>query len=280
MPAWLTDEERGRIRGLQEGGLSVRAIARKVKRSRDAVQRALAPSRRKRRKPGRKNVVSERLARILLRKASSGDYSAEQLKVECKCKCSARTIRRLLSGVDWLIYTKMESTLPLTAAHKEHRLNWSKTMVVTPQEVWQRIVFSDEKKFNLDGPDGLRNYWRDVRRDPRTTVRRQNGGGSVMVWGAFSFKGRSKLAVLVGRQASTHYIETVSEFLLPFAHSQYGLDYIYQQDNASIHTSRETMDFFEEQKIKLLDWPARSPDLNPIENLWAMMARTVYPNGR
>jgi len=86
--------------------------------------------------------------------------------------------------------------------------------------------------------------------------------------------------VLVGRQASAHYIETVSEFLLPFAHAQYGLDYTYQQDNASIHTSRETMDFFDEQKIKLLDWPAHSPDLNPIENLWAMMARIVYLNGR
>ncbi|ETN04004.1 hypothetical protein PPTG_23679 [Phytophthora nicotianae INRA-310] len=85
----------------------------------------------------------------------------------------------------------MESTLPLTAVHKAHRLDWSKTMVVMPQEGWQRIIFSDEKKFNLDGPDGLRNYWRDIRRDPRTTVRRQNGGGSVMVWGAFSFKVQS-----------------------------------------------------------------------------------------
>ncbi|KAG3001110.1 hypothetical protein PC128_g16898 [Phytophthora cactorum] len=40
------------------------------------------------------------------------------------------------------------------------------------------------------------------------------------------------------------------------------------------------MQFFEEQEINLLDWPARSLDLNPIENLWALLARKVYPNGR
>ncbi|KAG6966637.1 hypothetical protein JG687_00004714 [Phytophthora cactorum] len=106
--------------------------------------------------------------------------------------------------------------------------------------------FFPTRKFNLDGLDGLQSYWHDVRRPSRTTVRRQNGGGSVMVWGAFSAKGKSKLAMLAGRQASVQYTYTVSEFLLPYAHLNYGVDFVYQQDNASIHTSKETMQFFEE----------------------------------
>ncbi|ETP33972.1 hypothetical protein F442_17611, partial [Phytophthora nicotianae P10297] len=81
IPTWLSDEERGRNLGLFEGGLCIRDIAKKIKRSRDAVVRALTGGRRDRRKPGRKPVVSERLARLLLRKAS-GDYSAAQLKIE------------------------------------------------------------------------------------------------------------------------------------------------------------------------------------------------------
>ncbi|POM69978.1 Transposase, partial [Phytophthora palmivora] len=169
----------------------------------------------------------------------------------------------------------MDNTLALTAKHKSHRLDWAKTMVITPQKEWEEIIFSDEK----NGPDGMRNYWHDVRRPARTTVRRQNGGGSV-IWGAFSAKGKSKLALLVGRQASEQYIYTVSEFLLPFAHLNYGVDFVYQQDNASIHTSKETMEFFKEQEVSVLEWTAHSPDLNPIENLWALLARKVYPNGR
>ncbi|KAG3108305.1 hypothetical protein PI124_g12577 [Phytophthora idaei] len=274
----LIDAERGCIQGLGEAGFSIRAIAKRLRRSRDCVQRTLKPQR-CRRKGGRRPSLSKRHTRLLLRKASTGDFSAAKLKEELSCPCSTRTIRRLLARVDWLDYSKMDNTLPLTREDKLARLEWAKRMVVRP-DAWERIIFSDEKKFNLDGPDGLRHYWQDVRHPARQTERRQNGGGSVMVWGSFSAAGRSKLAVLEGRQASEHYIRTVSEYMLPFAHLHYGLDYIYQQDNASIHRSHLTKDFFEEEDITMLNWPARSPDLNPIENVWSMMARYVYANGR
>ncbi|KAE9351085.1 hypothetical protein PR003_g5052 [Phytophthora rubi] len=52
----------------------------------------------------------------------------------------------------------MENTLALTVAHKANRLAWAKRMVVTPKEGWERTVFSDEKKFNLDGTDGLQSF--------------------------------------------------------------------------------------------------------------------------
>uniref|UniRef100_H3GPM9 Tc1-like transposase DDE domain-containing protein n=1 Tax=Phytophthora ramorum TaxID=164328 RepID=H3GPM9_PHYRM len=101
-----------------------------------------------------------------------------------------------------------------------------------------------------------------------------------MIWGSFSAAGKSKLAVLQGRQTSEHYVYTVSEYMLPFAHLHHGMDYIYQQDNTSIHRSKFTTAFFEEEGIRVLDWPARSPDLNPIENVWAMMTQIIYHNGK
>ena len=74
-----------------------------------------------------------------------------------------------------------------------------------------------KKKFNFDGPDGSKKYCRGLRSPPRDTVRRQNGGGSVIVWAAFSAKGKTKIAVLAGKQASEHYVYTLSKFLIPFA---------------------------------------------------------------
>ena len=79
-----------------------------------------------------------------------------------------------------------------------------------------------------------------------------------MVWAAFSAKGKYDIAVLTGKQASEHYVYTLSKFLLPFAHLHYGTDYIFQQDNALLHTSELTAEFFEEQQVKVMKWPARS----------------------
>ena len=65
--------------------------------------------------------------------------------------------------------------------------------------------FSEEKKWNLNGLDGLQHYWRDMRVSIRQTNRRQMGGGSVMVWGGFSGVGYIELAILVGNQKSEIY---------------------------------------------------------------------------
>ena len=59
-----------------------------------------------------------------------------------------------------------------------------------------------------------------------------------------------------------------------------GLDYIFQNDNAFIHVSKLTKQWFNGNKIQLLPWPSISPDMNLIENLSDLLVRKVYTHGR
>ena len=71
------------------------------------------------------------------------------------------------------------------------------------------------KKINLDGPDGWAYYWHGLRREPREFFSRQQGGGSLIVWGAFCFNGTTDIAFLDGRQTSEDYQNVLKSNLLP-----------------------------------------------------------------
>ena len=74
--------------------------------------------------------------------------------------------------------------------------DWVRKLTLT-MEKWESVVFSNEKQFNLDGPDGSQCYWHYLRKEKRLFSKRPFGGGYVMVWGAFSASGK---ADLVGRE--------------------------------------------------------------------------------
>ena len=69
------------------------------------------------------------------------------------------------------------------------------------------------------------------------------------------------------------YLEVLDNYLLPSLEilKSGGYEWIYQQDNTPCHKAKTVMKWFEETNVDVLQWPARSPDLNPIENLWVVM---------
>lgn len=145
---------------------------------------------------------------------------------------------------------------------------------------WSKVVFSDEKKFNLDGPDGLDFEWVDSRAPVRQKVRRVAGGGMVMVCGAIGYFGKPPLAIVSGRMNSVMYCEMLKQHLVPHFRQISGRGGVFMQDNAPSHKAKRTIAWLRRQKIKVLTWPALSPDLNIIENLWSDLVRLVYENGR
>lgn len=277
----LTEREVASIVAFRAAKWSIRQIAKEVNRSSTAVENAL------RREelckptviPGRPSVVSEQASRRIIRAASNFCGSSKNIRYNLDLPFSDRTVRRVLQRSGIINYRKKSRKPILSAAQMAARVLWAEAHLNWNVQ-WRKIIFSDEKKFRLDGPDGNTSYYHDVRKRQLIHNKRHSGGGGVMVWGAIGWRGKSDVMLIEGNMKSEDYQEVLSMGLLNCAGRIGGANYIFMQDNATIHKSHSTMAWLEENGVRTLPWPPRSPDMNPVENMWGRLSQLVYANGK
>ncbi len=98
---------------------------------------------------------------------------------------------------------------------------------------------------------------------------------SVMIWAAMSSAGAGTLCFLKSTVNAAIYQEILEHFMLPSEKLYGDADFIFQQDLAPVHTVKGTKSWFNDHGVTVLDLPANLPDLNPIENLWAIVKRKI-----
>lgn len=275
----ISPDIRKLIINLRKEGYSYSQIADIAKISKSTAHSIVNGSHKvQKKKPGPKSLLKRADLTSIKRRVNILEDAGERVtanKIREECNLThihTRTMRRAIAKLGGS-YKEASKEIKLTSTQKKERVRLA-TYWLDETWPWHRVVWSDEKRFNLDGPDSWKS-WTFNDQGPKRN-KRQQGGGTLQIWGMLLPDGTLVYKELDQRGTSEDYIALLRDFAKPILDDELNGDYIFQQDNASTHTAKRVKDWMESINMPIMDWPAKSPDLSPIENVWALLSGIIY----
>jgi transposase len=277
----LSENQRQEIFTLRDKGrMSFNQIVDATGHSRRTVIRTLKkyrkkPSRKNLPGQGRKRKLTPDLMKRVKKKAKrkkSATKIAHEIKEEVAGGISERTVQRRIkeTGFRYLVIEEVEE---LTPKQIRNRLQFAKER---KDYDWEYELFADEKTWQL-GPI-LDKCWQDP--EHRIKTKKRSYPPKIHCWGAIGKHFKTKLYFFKQNLNSNLYCKILKKRLPPEPQSQLTPrqydKWIFVQDNDPKHKSKQTTSLLDElAPDRLKNWPANSPDFNPIEDVWSFLQSAI-----
>jgi transposase len=236
-------------------------------------------------RPGCPKALTERdVCAAAFSLANTSALNATDLRNKKFPHVHPQTLRRALHSYG--LHSRVRRAKPLLRQiNVKKRRDWAVGHFGWDATNWRKVIFSDESKFMLINSAGRDWCWRrdGESLDPRFTKKTvKHGGGSLMVWGCMTAHGVGRLHRIQGTMTGQVYTDILSKAYLGTLtdHNINPATSYFAQDNDPKHKSKVASQWFQSNNIRLLPWPAQSPDMNPIEHLWAEMDRRMRKRER